>query len=132
MPQYEIHTLDSLKQQIDTLREKKDVCIKDLAGITLEIERALRDFNAKAKEVTGFSVDDALESIFGAPADQVKVSSLDHLCTTLTQERVIALLELGGAPWKRINEDVKRLKAHLATTKNAGEDPRMKVEKGKE
>lgn len=70
------------------------------------------------------ALDDALQAIFGAPADQIHVSHLDHLCGTLTPPLVEKLLRAAGGPWAELLDRVGEKRAAAAVAKSAGPDVR--------
>lgn len=77
-------------------------------------------------------LDAALQAIFGAPAEDIHVSHLDHLCGTLTPALVEQLLTAVGGPWAAILERITERRAHAAVAKDPGPDPRLKPEKKSE
>lgn len=74
---------------------------------------------------TNTGLDCALEMMFGAPGDQIEVSSLDHLCITMTPDKVVALLTAAGGQWFRILGRIEKKQYHKATAKDPGADTRL-------
>ena len=73
-------------------------------------------------------LDEALVAIFGAPADQIEVPHIDHLCCTLTPMRVEKLLRAVGGPWAAILDRIAERRAEAGTWKDRKPDaPTLRI-----
>lgn len=90
---------------------------------TSDAKRVLAGLEAAMAEL-----DDALVAIFGAPADQIQVPHIDHLCCTLTPMRVEKLLRAVGGPWEAILDRIAERRADAGTWKDRKADaPTLRI-----
>ncbi len=66
-------------------------------------------------------LDAAMVGLFGAPAAEISVPHIDHLCLTMTPQHVEQLLRAVGGPWEEllVRVALKRAQAAVARTQAA-------------
>lgn len=98
-----------------------------LRGELVDLRSRVAGFAQRHKaEVADF--DAAMVAIFGAPADQIEVAHIDHLCPTLTPPHVERLLRAVGGPWAAILDRIAERRADAGTWKDRKADaPTLRI-----
>lgn len=67
-----------------------------------------------------------MEYLFGAAAKKIHSTHIDHLCLTLTPQKVECLLRAAGGDWLDLLDRTIAKQAEARDKRNPGLDPRFK------